>query len=117
MGPALEHYRCFTVYFPTTCTTRTVDTVRYFLHTIPFPQTTLEYHLCQAGADIIAILTNPSSTITPEIQSGNKMHNAILELANILKCRTYSCSTHNQEKITYRRRSTSEGASPTSEGD
>jgi hypothetical protein len=83
VGPALEHYRCVNVYFPSTRTTRTVDTVRYFPHTIPFPKTTLEDHLRQASSDIVALLANPPSKVTPELQSGSKIHNAILELSRI----------------------------------
>jgi len=32
VGPALEHYRCFKVYIPTTRATRTIDTLDFFPH-------------------------------------------------------------------------------------
>ena len=67
IGPAPEHYRCVSVYFPKTRTVRQVDTVRYFPSIIPFPKTSLADHLRQASTDIISILTNPPSTITPEL--------------------------------------------------
>ena len=83
IGPALEHYRCATVYFPHTQATRTVNTVCYFPRTIHFPKATLEDHLKQASTDIVDILENIPSTVTPELQSGNKIHNTILELVCI----------------------------------
>ena len=85
VGPALEHYRCVSVYFPSTRTVRVVDTVRYFPTIIPFPQTSLTDHLRQAASDIIAILSKPPSQVTPELQSGDKIQNALLDLATIFK--------------------------------
>ena len=85
VGPALNHYRCVTIYFPASRTTRIVDTLRYFPKVINFPKTTLEDHLRQASSDIIAILTNPPSKVTPDLESGNEINNALLKLASIFK--------------------------------
>ena len=38
VGPALEHYRCVSVFSPTTRTVRHVDTVHYFSNVVPFPK-------------------------------------------------------------------------------
>jgi hypothetical protein len=39
IGPALEHYRCYTVYITKTRSSRIVETVEFFPHQfkIPFP--------------------------------------------------------------------------------
>ena len=84
VGPALEHYRCVSVFFPLTRSVRQVDTVRYFPHTIPFPKVSLEDHLRQAGSDIVRILSHPPSTLTPDLESGDSISNAILKLGKIL---------------------------------
>ena len=39
-GPALSHYRCYTVFIPTTVTTRVVDTLTWFPSTCPMPPLT-----------------------------------------------------------------------------
>ena len=85
VGPAMSHYRCVTCYFPKTRSTRIVDTVRYFPKVIPFPKTSLEDHLRQASSDIVAILTRPPSTVSPALESGDKINNALLTLASIFK--------------------------------
>ena len=37
VGPALNHYRCVTCYFPRTRATRVCETVTFLPHDIPFP--------------------------------------------------------------------------------
>ena len=49
-----------------------------------FPKITLEDHLRQASSDSIAILTNSPSKVVPELESGDKVRNAIIKLATIL---------------------------------
>ena len=85
VGPALEHYRCVDVYFPKTRSVCPVDTIKYIPHVINFPQATLEDHLRQASSDIVAILQNPPSQITTDLQSGNEITNALSILAEILQ--------------------------------
>ena len=71
------------MYFPNSLSIRTVGTVHYFTHTIPFPKIILEDHLMQVSSDIVALIANPPSTVTQELQSGNEIKIAILELAFI----------------------------------
>ena len=85
VGPALDHYRCVTCYFPRTKTTRICDTVTFLPHDIPIPKVSLEDHLRQAADDIVDILTQPPSTTTPSLQAGDQVRNAILEIAETLK--------------------------------
>ncbi len=47
IGPALEHYRCITVYFPKTRMERQVDTVTFFPTVVPYPEVKLEDFLRQ----------------------------------------------------------------------
>jgi hypothetical protein len=52
IGPALEHYRCYTVYITKTRSNRIVETVEFFPHkfTLPFPSS---HELAtQAAADL-----------------------------------------------------------------
>ena len=67
VGPTFKHYRCITIYFPKTRSTRTVDTVRYSPKLIIFPKTTLEDHLRQVSSNTVSIITNQTSQIIPEI--------------------------------------------------
>ena len=85
VGPAMEHYRCVTGYFPRTRKTRIYETVTFLPHEVPFPKVNLQYHLTQAAEDIITILTQPLKSTTPSLQEGDPIHNALLDIANKLK--------------------------------
>ena len=84
-GPALNHYRCITCYFPKTRQVRICDTVKFIEHTIPIPQTTIDDYLRQAASDIITILSNPPSTTAPSLSAGDPVRNALVELSKQLK--------------------------------
>ena len=85
VGPALDHYRCITAYFPRSRRTRICDTVTFIPHSVPFPKVTLTDHLKQAATDIVTLLTQPPSTTVPTLQAGDPTRNALLELATQLK--------------------------------
>ena len=85
MGPALDHYRCVTCYFPRTRTTRICETVTFFPHDVPFPDVALKDHLMQAVDDIVSILTTPPSTTAPSLQAGDPVRNALLDIATQLR--------------------------------
>ena len=76
VGPAMQHYRCITAYFPRTRTTRICDMVTSFPHDVPFPRVTLKDHIQQAAEDITNILKKSPSTTVPSLQAGDpvKMH-------------------------------------------
>ena len=84
VGPAPDHYRCITCYFPRTRTERQCDTITYFPTIIPFPKVGLEEFLRQAATDIVTILSNPPSTTVPGLEQGSTTNNALLKLAKIL---------------------------------
>ena len=85
MGPSMDHYRCIECYFPVTKTTRHVDTVTFFPHTVPFPQISIDAFLRYAATDIVTILTDPPSTTTLALKSGDTVRNTLLEIATILQ--------------------------------
>ena len=84
VGPALNHYRCVTCYFPRTRATRVCETVTFLPHDIPFPQVTMADHLRQAASDIVTILTSPPSPTTPSLKAGDPIRNALLDIATQL---------------------------------
>ena len=84
VGPAMDHYRCVTCYFPKTRTTRVCETVTFFPHEIPFPEVTLSDHLKQAADDIVALLEKPPSTTMPSLQAGDPVHTALQNVATLL---------------------------------
>ena len=90
VGPAMDHYRCITAYFPRTRTTRICDTVTFFPHEVTFPRVTLKDHLVQAAEDIVHILSAPPPTTVPTLRAGDPVRNALAEIATLL---------HNVEDI------------------
>ena len=85
MGPALNHYRCATCYFPKTRSTRVCDTVIFLPTTIKFHEVRLVDHLQQAASDIVTILIHPPSTIVPSLHAGDPVRNSLLDIATTLK--------------------------------
>ena len=63
LGPALNHYRCVRAFITDTSSERITDTVEFFPHTLPFPETSDADYLKQAADDILAILQNPTPTL------------------------------------------------------
>ena len=85
MGPALNHYRCVTCYFPRTRTTRICETVTFIPHDVLIPEVNLTDHLKQASNDIVSILAQPPSPTTPSLQAGDPVRNALLDIATQLR--------------------------------
>ena len=59
IGPALDHYRCYTCFNPVTNSILYPDTVEFFPVVNPIPSITTDDYLCQAADDILHILKNP----------------------------------------------------------
>jgi hypothetical protein len=57
IGPALEHYRCYTVYITETRGERIVETVEFFPEKLPFPSA--QELATQAAADLTHALLHP----------------------------------------------------------
>jgi hypothetical protein len=82
IGPALEHYRCYTVYITKTRSKRKVETVNFFPHkfTLPFPSS--RKLATQAAADLTHALLNPQPA-GPFCQVGDEQAIALRILANV----------------------------------
>jgi hypothetical protein len=52
IGPALEHYRCYTVYITKTRSSRVVETVEFFPHKFKLPFPSSSELATQAAADL-----------------------------------------------------------------
>ena len=83
IGPALEHYRCFKCYVPTTGSVRITDTVKFFPHDEPFPQITTKDQFLQALHDILFFLKNKKQDL-PFLAFGDPTKNAIETLTTLL---------------------------------
>ena len=85
IGPALNHYRCFQCYIPSTASIRHALTVEWFPHKVPFPKTTTEEYLRQIASDLISILKTKNVKTFPNLEYGNKVLNAFQQIATILQ--------------------------------
>jgi hypothetical protein len=96
IGPALEHYRCYTVYITKTRSSRVVETVDFFPHQfkLPFPSSSkLATH---TSADLTHDLLNPQP-VGPFCQVGDKQVAALRILADIFGATRLKCG---KEKLT-----------------
>jgi hypothetical protein len=84
IGPALEHYRCYTVYITKTRGDRIVETVEFFPEkfTLPFPSS--QDLDTQAAADLTQALLHPQPA-GPFYQVGNEQTIALKRLASIFE--------------------------------
>ena len=84
IGPALSHYRCYTVYVPTTAHQRIADTIAFFPSRFRMPASSALDKATQAAEDLIQTLKNPSPA-SPFFEFGNDQQNALQKLASIFK--------------------------------
>jgi hypothetical protein len=59
IGPALEHYRCYTVYITKTRSSRVVETVKFSPHKFKLPFPSSSKLTMQAAADLTHALLHP----------------------------------------------------------
>jgi hypothetical protein len=88
IGPALEHYRCYTVYITKTRGNRIVETLEFFpdKFTLPFPSS--QDLATQAAVDLTHALLHPQPA-GPFCKVGNEQTIALKRLASILRrCQT-----------------------------
>jgi hypothetical protein len=96
IGPALEHYRCYTVYITKTRSSRVVEKVEFFPHQfkVPFPSSnTLD---TQAAADLTHALLNLQPA-GPFCQVGDEQAIALRRLADIFGATKLK---YGEEKLT-----------------
>jgi hypothetical protein len=82
IGPALEHYRCYTVYITKTRSSRVVETVEFFPHEFKLPFPSSSERATQAAADITHALLHPQPA-GPFCQVGDEQAIALKRLADI----------------------------------
>jgi hypothetical protein len=84
IGPALEHYRCYTVYITKTRGNRILETVDFFPEkfTLPFPSS--QYLATQAAAGLTHALLHPQPA-GPFCKVGNEQTIALKRLASIFE--------------------------------
>jgi hypothetical protein len=83
IGPALEHYRCHTVYITKTRSSRVVETVEFFSHRFKLPFPSSSELATQAAADLTHAILNPQPA-GPFCQVGDEQAIALRKLAHIL---------------------------------
>ena len=59
--------------------------MEFFPSVIPLPKVTVDDFLRQSVTDIIGLLTTPPTTTTISLKAGDKTHNSLLQLAELLK--------------------------------
>jgi hypothetical protein len=96
IGPALEHYRCFTVYITKTRSIRVVETVDFSPHQFKVPFPSSSELATQAATDLTHALLNPQPA-GPFCQVGDEEAVALRRLANISGARNLKCG---KEKLT-----------------
>ena len=84
IGPAINHYRCYKVYIPTTAHERIADTIAFFPARFRMPQTSALDQATQAADDLIDILKNPKPA-SPFLEFGSEQQNALKKLATLFK--------------------------------
>jgi hypothetical protein len=84
IGPALEHYRCYTVYITKTRSTRIVETVEFFPHKFKIPFPSSSDLATQAATESTHALLNPQPA-GPFCQVGDEQVIALRKLATIFE--------------------------------
>ena len=82
IAPAPNHYRCLTIYVPTTRSQIVSDTVKFIPRYIPIPEASIEDHLRKTTEDLVHILANKPSLI-PALQP-ESAKGALLQIAELL---------------------------------
>jgi hypothetical protein len=82
IGPALDHYRCYTVYITKTRSNRTVETVEFPPDKFKLPFPSSSELVTHAAADLTHALLNPKPA-GPFCQVGDEQAIALRKLANI----------------------------------
>ena len=82
VGPALEHYRCYTIFFPSTQRTRECISLQWFPQSVSFPKVSQLEYLRQTADDLLLPELRP---LFPSLEFGSPTRNAYLDIARLLK--------------------------------
>jgi hypothetical protein len=91
IGPALEHYRCYTVYITKTRAERVVETVDFFLETFKSPFPSAQDLATKAAAELTHALLHPQPA-GPFCKVGDEQTLALKRLADIFEGATRQTS-------------------------
>jgi hypothetical protein len=91
IGPALEHYRCYSVYITKTRGDRIVETVDFFPEKFNLPFPSAQDMATQAAADLTHALLHPQ-TAGPFCKVGDEQTLALKRVANIFEGATRKIS-------------------------
>jgi hypothetical protein len=83
VGPAMEHYRCYTCYVPRTQNTRISDTVAFFHHR-PLPALSSADKAMRAAVDLTDALRNPTA-LAPFLSLSDTDMEALTQLNEIFR--------------------------------
>jgi hypothetical protein len=92
LGPAMEHYRCYSVFTNGTQSERVSDTVEFFPQKTTVPYMTATDIAIQAASDLVQVLKNPQPA-TPFDQVGTIQLEALKQLADIFQHTTTTSAT------------------------
>ena len=86
VGPALEHYRCYRCYIPSTGKEIITDTVKFLPAKIPFPQESFNARFLRI-LNKITIMLHPSyqTPLTPILRKNPNVVSAVKAVAEIIK--------------------------------
>ena len=99
VGPAQEHYRCVTIYFPKKHMMRACDTVEFYPHHMTYPTVSTRDFLRQTATDMVDILLKPPSPTIPSLAAGDPVRNAVCQIAEQLQqIRPIPADTHIPQK-------------------
>jgi hypothetical protein len=84
IGPALEHYRCYTVYITKARSSRTVETVDFFPHQFKIPFPSSSDLATQAATELTHALLNPQPA-GPFCQVGDEQAIPLRKLATLFE--------------------------------
>ncbi len=103
MGPAFEHYRCYTAYVPSTGKTRIVDTVSWFPKKVAMPIATKEDLMRAALEDLTNAIKDPEQgTLAGNLPPSATEH--LKELTDLKYTNTSFSKDFNDELFTVKLR-------------
>ena len=98
IGPAMEHYRCFKTYVPSTKAERTTDTVAWFPHNTKMPTASSLDLTAAATKDTLSALQKPTAN-SPLHPLSDSETEALKTAVNILNKRTETLPVPPPPKI------------------
>ena len=84
IGPAIDHYRNFKCFVPSTRSVIVSDTVDLFAHVKTIPTISNDEYVQQALMDILAVIQSEPKNNVPSLQYGERINDAIITISTLL---------------------------------